>query len=276
MNTLRCLFIIFLVINSISCITSINPIYRNDDRFESGITIPEWFIHKPQMKGIKLVYAYSANYLDRKKEQETLLLSAAKNFELQKQTHIVVLQNVKKYSGFYSGGEYVRELEPELNTNNLTDKYSIISRYKDTKWILAIVAEKEHLKQNPTIKTNQRLKNLYHTSPPKWAKRPPVQRGFIYGVGLATGYCSPEGAWIVAEQNARADIALQRTITIYSENRSVQILDFVSSGTESKAICNVFLKNVSIIKHGYCSANNTYYALARMAEKDAVALIKSD
>jgi hypothetical protein len=271
---LRGLFTLIFIINSIACIPP--PKHCNDNSdYQPRLRLPEWFINKPQIDGIKLAFAYSPNYLNKKKEKENLLLSAARNFKIQSKTHIIVLQNSQKYSGYYSGGEYVNELDPEVNTNGLADKYSIISKYKDTNWILAIVAETQQVKQYPSIRMSTRLNYIYNSSPPKWAKNPPVQKGFLFGVGLALSYCSPEEAWIVAEQNARADIALQKTITIYSRI-SHTLQSFIGTAeVERKAVSKVILNNVFIIKHGYCDANGTYYALARMKEEDA-ALRKPD
>ena len=237
--------------------------------------IPAWFIQKPEIPGVNLSFAYSSRYLEKEIELQQLLISAAKNIQIANETQIIVLQTGSLQADTFTGGTQIIECDVSLDMNSISNNYTIIEQYPIGNGILAIAAETSQLSKGHPLKINTLLKKVNILSPPKWAIKPPTRKGFIYGVGLAPSYSSPEKAWGVAEQNARADIVLQVIVKIRNKSKSFESTDFGYHEENIKAWSNFKLKNVSIIKHGYCKPDRTYYALARMKEIDAE-LIKLD
>ena len=277
----------FLICLHFSCTPLHTPTTSNNDSNKEKVEIgkssldteysrlPAWFIQKPEIPGVNLSYAYSSIYLEKENELQQLLISAAKNIQIANETQLIVLQTDSRQADTFTGGTQVIECDVSLDMNSISDNYSIIEQYPIGNGILAIAAKTSQLKKIYPLKINTLLKTLDIFSPPKWAIKPPTKKGFVYGVGLAPSYSSPEKAWDVAEQNARADIVLQVIVKIRNKSRSFESPDFGSHQENIKAWSNFKLKNVSIIKHGYCEPDRTYYALARMKEMDA-RLIKSD
>jgi len=235
---------------------------------ERKIEIPTWFIQKPKISGLDLSYAYCSQYNDKERELNELLMSAAKNFKIANQTRMIIMQEGLIHADRTIGGTQVTECEVSFDKNNLSDNYKIISQFPVGKGILAIAAKTSQLKMGFIPKFTNRLKVLDNYSPPKWAITPPSKKGYVYGLGLAPDYSSPEKAWSVAEQNARADIVFQKIVNILDYEGFNQATDFSLQENKGKAWASCILKNVSIIKHGYCKREKTYYALARMKEAD--------
>jgi hypothetical protein len=230
------------------------------------LKIPSWYIEKPEISGVNLSYAYSARYMNEETEMKTLLISAARNIQIAKETRMIVMHSGNTYSDTFTGGTKVVECDVDIDEDILADKYSIIKQFPIENGILAIAAEKCQLKKIKSHRISNILKKLDITSPPKWAIKPPAKKGFVYGVGLSPSYSSPEMAWDVAEQNARADIVLQKIVKIKNDFSSNKQSYFDYTEDQSKLWSSIVLKNVSIIKHGYCKKDKTYYALARMKE----------
>ena len=238
--------------------------YAQRKKIKETIKIPSWFIQKPEISGLNLSYAYSSSFNDKEKELTELLKNAARNIQISKKTRMIILQTAVIQSQGTTGCNRVIECDVSIDMKSLTDNYTILNKYPIGKGILAIAAETSQLKKYSAFKINNILKVVDISSPPKWAIEPPKRKGYFFGIGLAPAYSSPEKAWMIAEQNARADIALQLKIKIRVDTNTNQASDFGYQEEHEKAWASYSLKNVSIIKHGYCKPEKTFYALARM------------
>ncbi|KPA12924.1 hypothetical protein MHK_006902 [Candidatus Magnetomorum sp. HK-1] len=261
------LFILFLIISNISCITTApgnTPLHQRE--IENKYKVPVWFIQKPQISGVNLVYAYAPQYLNKATEKKKLLYSAAESIAKYKKVRLNILQEGRLQTGKYLSNTQELESDVTINEETLEEKYSIICQYPIGSGIIALAAETAQLK-TANLRIINKLKKLKIDSPPKWVVNPPFEKGFVYAVGSAQDHSSPEKAWKVAEKNARANLALQISSTMQFKNNDIQTSMWEWLVTHHQISSSMVLKNVSIIKHGYHEPSRTYYALARMPTK---------
>jgi len=252
---------LIFIISCPSLPIKIQPQHPDNDE---TITVPEWFIETPHINGINLVYAYSSKYLNKKTEKKKLLISAAKQIAKTRKVNLTIVQKGKLQTGKYLRHTEISESEALINENNLEEKYTIIHKYPIGSGILALAAETAHIKNIDISRINEMLRKVNVNSPPQWVSSPPTQQGFIFGVGCAQNHSSPEKAWKAAEKNARAAIALQLNSSVIYKNKGIQKSMWEWIVTNHQICSSMMLTDVSIIKHGFCKTNRTYYALARM------------
>jgi len=261
--------ILFFIASIISCQTTSKQKVLHQNKFHNintrfQLTLPSWFIEKPQIPELNLVYAYCSQYRNETTEKYKLLLSAAKHIAKYKKVNLTILQNGKLRTGKYIGYTDILESDTAVNKNNLEKNITIIYQYSIGTGILAIAAETAQLKRAHLSLIKNTLCQIDVSSPPKWVNSLPKQTGFIFAVGFAQDHSSPEKAWKVAEKNARANLALQLNATLKDETIGIQRSMWEWMETNHQICSSMILTNVSIIKHGYCETNRTYYALARM------------
>jgi len=230
------------------------------------LNLPAWFVEKPQLSGVDLVYAYCSKYYYKDTEKNKLLFSAAKQVEKSKKVRIDILQISESTTGKYLGYTDIQELDVVVDENNLENHFTIIYKHPIGRGILALAAETVQVKNANILSINDTLYNVNVSSQPEWVTTPPSKEGYIFGVGCAQDHSSPEKAWEEAEKNARANIALQISANLYS-NINEENGNWSEGAEINQLTCStVELTNVSIIKHGYCNPRRTYYALARMKQ----------
>jgi len=259
------IFFIFLIILFYSCQPSNNNIEKN--KAPKKNKVPQWFLEKPQMSGVNLVYAYCSQYFNKDTEKKMLLLSAAENIIKSKNIALKIIQKGSLQSGKYLGNTQIEESKDEIDEGTLENKYTIIHQFPIGSGILALAAETEQLKNKNLRLIKNMVKRLDCYSLPEWVKNPPYKKGFIFGVGSAQDYSSPEKGWKEAEKNARANIALQRQSIIEYDEKGIQSSMWEWLYTNHHICSSIILRNVSIIKHGYCEISRTFYALAMMEDK---------
>jgi len=237
---------------------------KNDTYFK----LPAWFVDKPEINDINLAYAYSAIYYNKSIEKQKLLESAAKNITKSKKVLVTVCKNSTQQTGKFIAQTEVDESDVTIDVSNLEKDYSIINRFELEKGVLALAVESSQLRKIPPglIRTN--TVNLNIQKPPEWASTPPVKKGYFFGIGTAQDHSSPQKAWMVAEKNARADIAKQYNIYVLHSRDDYQRDMWEWMTYNDQTIACVCLKNVSIIKHSFYQKDNTYYALARVKDID--------
>jgi len=261
---------LFFTFNS-SCQTSPTDCNKfNDEKYKNEyntISIPSWFTEKPQIHGINLVYAYCSQYLNKDTEKKMLLLNAAEQAAKSRQVNIKILLKGKQQTGKYLGHTEIYESKPLIDEHELENNYTIIYKYSIGSGVIALAAETNNLESEHLLGIKNTMGEMNVSSPPKWISNPPNQKGFIYGVGSAQDHSSPEKAWNVAEKNARANIALQLNANLFYESKGIQRSMWEWVVIHHQICSSMMLIDVSIIKHGYCKTNRTYYALARMKQK---------
>ena len=231
------------------------------------LKLPKWFIEKPEISGINLCYAYGTTYYNKKEEKKYLLLSAAENIEKSKKLHITVIQSASHQTGKFIGQTDIKESDIEINEDCIEKDYAIVTQFKLEKGILALATERSqfmNIRRSGLISST--IIKMDIQKPPEWVNTPPDKKGYIFGVGIAQDHSTPQKAWLAAETNARADIAKQYNMKILNHGSDYQRQMWEWLRYNHQAMSSVLLKNVSIIKHGYCKTDRTYYALARMKD----------
>jgi len=260
-------FLLFFIIIYSSCQhhhgSEKKEISNKKKEISNNITVPAWFIEKPQISDLNLVYAYCSQYFNKKTEKKMLLSNAAENIKKSKNVAIKIIQKGKHQTDKYLSNTQIQESKVRIDEKELENKYTIIHQYPIGSGILALAAETKQLK-NKNINVKKQMKKLNNTVPPKWVKKLPFQNGFVFGVGSAQDHSSPEKAWKVAEKNARANIALQLHTNLLYEKNEVQTSMWEWLAINHQICSSMILTNAEIIKHGYCESTRTYYALARM------------
>ena len=236
----------------------------NGSQRNEFLKLPAWFVEKPDIEGINLAYAYSSQYWNNDTEKTKLLLSAAENIAKSKRIKMTVTQTGTLQTGKFVGKTDIVESEIKKVEENLENLYTIIDQFHLEKCILALAVETSQLQSFNSKTINTGFVQLNIQSPPDWVMMPPVRKGFVFGIGVAQDHSSPEKAWIVAEKNARADIAFQNNLRMIDVNEDYQRSMWEWLVRHHKTMSTVLLRNVAIIRHGYCKTDRTYYALARM------------
>ncbi|MBF0450628.1 MAG: hypothetical protein HQK75_08000 [Candidatus Magnetomorum sp.] len=244
--------------------------HSNDSCLKKVYKIPEWFIEKPQIPEVNLVYAYCSQYFNKVTEKKKILLSAAENIAKSKNVSLSILQKGTLQTGKYISKTEILESDVFIDKETLEDNYTIINQFPIGTGILALVAETAQLRNVKLYPIKNALKTLEVCSPPKWVTVLPSQKGFIFGVGSAQDHSSPEKAWKAAEKDARANIALQQNAALQYKNNAFQTSMLEWLTTHHQISASMMLTNVSIIKHGFCQPYRTYYALARMKVADDI------
>ena len=122
----------------------------------------------------------------------------------------------------------------------------------------------ESLLQGLMNQIDDSLVNINSNDPPEWVREPISRAGYVYGIGIAPSQIKPGSAWEEAERQARAALAFNLAVhykvllKTISENTSSMSQKLSETKTE------IALKNVTIIRHGYSHANQSFYALAQM------------
>jgi hypothetical protein len=242
--------------------------YKTPKKNDTYFKLPAWFVDKPEIRGINLSYAYSAIYYNKKTEMHNLLENAAENINKSKSVQITVLNCSTQQTGKFIVQTEVEESDAKIDVSNLEKNYTILNRFELEKGILALAVETSHLKEIPTGFIPTHIVKLDIQHPPEWAITPPVKKGYYFGIGTAQDHSSPQKAWMIAERNARADIARQYNLLVLHTRDDYQREMWEWMAYNDQTISRVSLKNVSIIKHSYYQKDSTYYALARVKEID--------
>lgn len=259
---------ILLMLPLISCRTNRQNIAREtkNDLRPKTLSVPRWYAELPMVDGCRFAYGYSGIYLDADRQKDSLLNNGAAN--MAKNDKVLIKAGWAGTQTTSDGltASYILEKGWQGRASVLEKKLKIVREYRMENSIIALCAfcSEASLLQDLTHRIDDRLVNLNADGPPEWVKEPTSHPGYVYGVGTAPSWIKPGKAWEEAERQARAALAFN-----LAANHDI-LLKTISENTNSmsrklsETKAEIALAQVTIIRHGYSRADNTFYALAQM------------
>jgi hypothetical protein len=230
------------------------------------ILIPRWYAELPIGEGCRLAYGYGGIYLDADRQKEVLLKNGSENMAKNEKVLIKAGWAGTQTTAVGLAASYILENGWQDRASALEKNLKIVREYRMENDVIALCAfcpDASSL-QGLMDRIDDRLVNINADEPPEWVRVPRSSPGFVYGVGIAPSRIKPAKAWEEAERQARASLAFNLTAhqdileKTYSDNTVSSFRNF----SETKA--EIALADVTIIRHGFSYAEQTFYALAQM------------
>jgi len=259
---------VLLMIPLISCQHSQQIISRNTENSLPPKTflIPQWYAELPKVDGCRIDYGYSGIYLDANRQKEDLLKNGSVNMAKNDNVFIEVGWAGTQTHGQGLTASYILEKEWQGRASVLEKKLKIVREYRMENGIIALCAfcPDESLLQGLIDQIDDSLVNINSDDPPEWVKEPISHPGHVYGIGIAPNQIKPGSAWEEAERQARAALAFN--LAVHHKVLLKTISESTSSMSQklSETKAEIVLTDVTIIRHGYSHADQSFYALAQM------------
>ena len=266
--TMSLLLSFLLMIPLISCQHPQQNVHRNTENSSRPKTfsIPQWYANLPKVDGCRINYGYSGIYLDANRQKEDLLKNSAENMAKNEKVFIEVGWAGAQTHVQGLTASYILEKGWQDRASVLEKKLKIVREYRMENGIIALCAycPDESLLQGLIDQVDGSLVNINSDDPPEWVKEPISHPGYVYGIGIAPSQIKPGSAWEEAERQARAalafNLAVHHKVLLKTISESTNAMSQKLSETKAEIV----LIDVTIIRHGYSHANQSFYALAQM------------
>lgn len=232
-----------------------------------GQDTPEWFLYPPRADS----YLYGIGIAARLRETEDSFLAAEQNAieDLCRQIHVRIVGRLADVSTGAKG--FSQQYTKEITDSTLYYKIAAnviplksILTHRNAYVLMLIKKDLSMVSLDEVVSIdNIRLKQRYSLKAsrnPRWIKRPPKRRKFIYGVGLGLRHRNLKDSWDNSAKQARMEIAKQIDMGLGA-------LELHVTGTRSKDIIwieestNVVLNGAIIIERWHDEKRNIYYTL---------------
>jgi len=259
---------VLLMIPLLSCQYTQKNITRNTENplRPNTFSIPRWYAELPKVDGCRIAYGYGGIYLDANRQKEDLLKNSAVNMAKNDKVFIEVGWAGTQAHNQGLTASYILEKEWQDRASVLEKKLKIIREYRMGNGVIALCAycPDESLLQGLMNQIDDNLVNINSDDPPDWVNEPITHPGYVYGVGIAQSQIKPGSAWEEAERQARAALAFN--LAVHQKVLLKTISETTSSMSQklSETKAEIGLTDVTIIRHGYSHANQSFYALAQM------------
>jgi len=229
-------------------------------------SIPRWYAELPKVDGCRISYGYGGINLDANRQKEDLLKNGAVNMAKNENVFIEVGWAGTQTHGQGLTASYILEKEWQDRASVLEKNLEIVREYPMENDVIALCAfcPDDSLLQGLMNQIDDSLVNINSDDPPEWVKEPISHAAYVYGIGIAPSQIKPGSAWEEAERQARAALAFN--LAVHHKVLLKTISETTSSMSQklSETKAEIALTNVTIIRHGYSHANQSFYALAQM------------
>jgi hypothetical protein len=230
------------------------------------LMIPRWYAELPNINGCRLAYGYGGIYLDAALQKEALLKNGAANMAKNDNVFIKAGWAGSQTHNQGLNASYVIEKGWKDRASVLEENLKIVREYRMGNGVIALYAfcPDESLFQGLMNQIDDSLVNINADEPPEWVKEPISRPEYVYGIGTASNWIKPGNAWEEAERQARADLAFNLAAHYNILLKTVSESTSSMSQKLSETKVEIALKDITIIRHAYSHASNSYYVLAQM------------
>ena len=259
---------VLLMIPLIACQGSRQNIARDTENSlrPKTFSIPRWYAELPKVDGCRLAYGYGGIYLDETHQKEAIVKNGAANMAKNEKVFINAGWAGSQTHSQGLNASYVIEKGWEDRASVLEKNLKIVREYRMENSIIVLFAfcPNESLLQGLMNQIDDSLVNIHSDDPPEWVKEPISHPEYVYGIGTAQSQIKPGSAWEEAERQARAalafNLAAQHKVLLKTISENTSSMSQKLSETKAE----IALTDVTIIRHGYSHASNSFYALAQM------------